>query len=108
MFYPVKGVLGYTEMLFGTGVVYTISYGLRHDVQQYGGLSIRFALRGDWPGARRGRQLGGARRLRVLHAESSPAPFRRAESRRRSDAQQIVVDRPEFPGVPDALPSFRT
>jgi hypothetical protein len=84
----------------------TISYGLRHDVQQVSGLRMRFAPRAGMAWAP---SADGNSALRAgVGVFYRPVPHRLFSDVSRLDgrhAQQFVVDRPEFfPAVPDALP----
>jgi hypothetical protein len=84
----------------------TVSYGVRHDIQQHEGLRMRFAPRAGlaWAPTADGNSAVRA----GVGVFNTPIPYRLFSDTLRLDglhAQQIVVDRPGFfPQVPDALP----
>ena len=87
----------------------TLSYGVRHDIQQYDGLRMRLAPRAGlaWaPDANGNSALRAG--VGVFH---TPIPHRLFSDTLRLDGrhgQQLVVDRPGFfPQVPDALPDVQ-
>ncbi len=85
----------------------TVSYGVRHDIQQYDGLRMRIAPRAGlaWAPTADGNSAVRAG-VGVFY---TPIPHRLFSDVLRLDGRhgrQLVVDRPEFfPGVPDALPN---
>ena len=85
----------------------TVSYGVRHEIQQYGGLRMRFAPRAGlaWSPAADGDSALRAG-VGVFYATIPQRLFSDALRLDGRHGQQLVVDRPEFfPGVPDALSS---
>ena len=87
----------------------TVSYGVRHEIQRYDGLRMRFAPRAGlaWAPAADGNSAVRAG-VGVFY---TPIPHRLFSDALRLDGRhgrQLVVDRPEFfPGVPSALPSVQ-
>ena len=87
----------------------TVSYGVRHEIQQYDGLRMRFAPRAGlaWAPTADGNSAVRAG-VGVFY---TPIPHRLFSDALRLDGRhgrQLVVDRPEFfPGVPSALPSVQ-
>ena len=87
----------------------TISYGVRHDIQQYDGLRMRLAPRAGLAWAP---QADGNSAVRAgVGLFYTPVPHRLFSDALRLDGrhgQQLVVDRPGFfPGVPDTLPDVQ-
>jgi len=87
----------------------TVSYGVRHEIQRYDGLRMRFAPRAGlaWAPTADGNSAVRAG-VGVFY---TPIPHRLFSDALRLDGRhgrQLVVDRPEFfPGVPSALPSVQ-
>ena len=84
----------------------TVSYGVRHDVQQYDGTRMRLAPRAGLAWAPR---ADGNSAVRAgVGVFNTPIPHRLFSDTLRLDGrhgQQFVVDRPDFfPHVPEALP----
>ena len=85
----------------------TVSYGVRHDIQQYDGLRMRIAPRAGlaWAPTADGNSAVRAG-VGVFY---TPIPHRLFSDVLRLDGRhgrQLVVDRPEFfPRMPDALPN---
>jgi len=84
----------------------TISYGIRHELQHYGGLRMRFAPRAGLAWAP---SADGNSAIRAgVGFFYTPIPQRLFSDALRLDGshgRRFVVDRPEFfPGVPEALP----
>jgi hypothetical protein len=87
----------------------TISYGVRHDIQQYDGLRMRLAPRAGLAWAP---EADGNSAVRAgVGVFYTPIPHRLFSDVLRLDGrhgEQLVVDRPGFfPAVPDALPDVQ-
>jgi hypothetical protein len=87
----------------------TVSYGIRHDIQQYDGLRMRFAPRA---GVAWAPQADGSSAVRAgVGFFYTPTPQRLFSDTLRLDGQhgqQLVVERPNFfPVVPDPLPNVQ-
>jgi len=88
----------------------TVSYGVRHDIQQYEGLRTRIAPRAGLAWAP---EANGNSAVRAgVGVFYTPVPHQLFSDTLRLDGhhgQQLVVDRPDFfPGVPDTLPNAQS
>ena len=87
----------------------TISYGIRHEIQQYDGLRMRFAPRAGlaWAPTADGNSAVRAG-VGFFYTQIPHRLFSDALRLDGRHGQRLVVDRPEFfPGVPDALPGVQ-
>jgi Carboxypeptidase regulatory-like domain len=87
----------------------TISYGIRHEIQQYGAVRMRFAPRGGlaWAPTADGNSAvrGG---VGFFYTQIPHQLFSDALRLDGHHGQRLVVERPEFfPRVPDALPGVQ-
>ena len=87
----------------------TISYGIRHEIQHYDGLRMRFAPRAGlaWAPTADGNSAVRAG-VGLFYTQIPHRLFSDALRLDGRHGQRLVVDRPEFfPGVPDALPGVQ-